>query len=212
MLPLIISPPKNKPGRVLGLGREALPALQALTRVSWPLIIHDPEGGKGLASFPGVQVARGAPDGGALKQASLVLLTSACPKEWRAGAELALKGSGVPVWDSKNPAASTLRFPAWFPGTSFSLAAWGTRSLETWESALSEDLARSCESLFSLFLKLAGELRTLVFSGLTEEAFRQKVVGQITRPEILSQLLKGDYEAAKVMALKIVGSTTRALE
>lgn len=212
MLPLILTPPKNKPGRVLGLGREALPALQGLTRVSWPLIIHDPEGGKGLASFPSVQVTRSAPDGGALRQASIVLLTSACPKEWRAGAELALKGSGVPTWDAEDATSSTLKFPAWFPGPTLSLAVWGTHALEPWESALSEDLARSCESLFSLFLKLAGELRTLVFSGLTEEAFRQKVVGQLTRPEILSQLMKGDYEGAKVLALKIVGSTTRALE
>lgn len=212
MLPLILAPPKNKPARVLGLGREALPAVQGLTRVSWPLIVHDPEGAKGLASLPSVQVTRVAPDGGALRQASLVLVTSACPKEWRADAELALKGSAVPVWDCRNPAASTLRIPAWFPGSTVSLAVWGTQALEPWESALTEDLARSCESLFSLFLKLAGELRTLVFSGLTDDAFRQKVVGQITKPEILALLLKGDYEGAKVLALKIVGSTTRALD
>jgi hypothetical protein len=212
MLPLVLAPPKNKPARVLGLGREALPAVQGLMRVSWPLIVHDPEGAKGLAALPTVQVSRGAPDGGALRQASLVLVTSACPKEWRADAELALKGSGVPVWDSRNPAASTLGVPAWFPGSTVSMAVWGNQTLEPWESALTEDLARSCESLFSLFLKLAGELRSLVFSGLTDEAFRQKVVGQITKPEILALLLKGDYEGAKVLSLKIVGSTTRALE
>ena len=212
MLPLVLSPPKNKPGRILGLGREALPAVQGLTRVAWPLVIHDVEGAKGLASYPNVQVTRIAPDGGALKQASLVIITSGCPKEWRADAELALKASGVPVWDSTKPANSTLRFPSWFPGSTVSLAVWGTKPLEPWESALSEDLARSCESLFTLFLKLAGELRAIVFSGLTDDAFRQKVVGQITKPEILALLVKGDYDGAKVLALKIVGSTTRALD
>ena len=212
MLPLVIAPPKSRPARILGLGREALPAIQSLTRVAWPLVVHDLEGAKGLASFKGVQVTRGAPTGTLLRQASLVLITSACPREWLAAAELELKGSDVPVWDARERVSSSLLFPIWFPGPHLSVAVWGTRAMEPWEAALAEDLARASESLFTLFLKLAGELRALVFSGLTEEAFRQKVVGQLARPELLALLLKGQYEEAKVMALRIVGSTTRAME
>lgn len=212
MLPLVIAPPKSKPARVLGRGREALPAIQSLTRVAWPLIVHDPEGAKGMASFRGVQVTRGAPTGVLLRQASLVLITSACPRGWLSLAELELRDSDVPVWDARERASSSLLFPTWFPGPHLSVAVWGTRAMEPWEAALAEDLARASESLFSLFLKLAGELRVLVFSGLTEEAFREKVIGQLSRPELLALLLKGQYEEAKVMALKIVGSTTRAME
>lgn len=212
MLPLVIAPPKGKPARVLGLGREALPAVQSLTRVAWPLVVHDPEGARGLASFKGVQVTRGGPTGPLLRQASLVLVTSACPREWLTIAELELKDSDVPVWDAREKVPSSLLFPTWFPGPHLSVAVWGTRAMEPWEAALAEDLARASESLFSLFMKLAGELRALVFAGLAEDDFRQKVVGQLARPELLALLIRGQYEEAKMVALKIVGSTTRALE
>jgi hypothetical protein len=142
----------------------------------------------------------------------MVLITTACPHDWRDMAHKELEGAGVPVWDAVEPAKSTLRFPEWFPGRSLSMAVWGGTALKPWEEALAEDFARVSGAYFALFSKLAEELRALVLESLSEEAFRTKVVSQLTRPEILAHLVRGDYDTAKTLALKIVGTTTRALD
>jgi hypothetical protein len=92
------------------------------------------------------------------------------------------------------------------------MAVWGAGGARPWEADLAEDFARELQGLFGGLLKLASELRGLVFDGTTDEVFREKVVAQLTRPEVTTLLLKGDYEQAKLLALKIVGTTTRSLE
>ena len=212
MIPLLLAPPAGKPARFLGAGTDALPVLQGLARVSWPAVLHEPTGGGALKGFPGVQFSTTAPTAAGLRQSSLVFITSACPPAWRDAARRDLEGSGVPLWDSLDPKGSTLRFPVWFPGAPLSMAVWGVGGARPWEAGLAEDFARAMEGLFSGLLKLASELRGLVFVGANDEVFRQKVVAQLTRPEITTLLLRGEYGQAKMLALKIVGTTTRSLE
>jgi len=212
MLPVLLKPPTGRPARVLGAGPEILPAIQALTRVGWPVTLHDPDGGGSLKNLPGVQVATTRPPGPALRQASLVLMASGCPPAWRAAALSELEGSGVPLWDSAEPKASTLSFPVWFPGTPLSLALWGSGPVKPWEAGLAEDFLREMEAFYGGFVRLASELRSLVLDNMTDGTFREKIVGQLVRPEILQLLLKGEYLQAKTLALKIMGTTTRSLE
>jgi hypothetical protein len=51
----------------------------------------------------------------------------------------------------------------------------------------------------------------MIFEGLDETAFREKVLSQAARPEVLALLLQGKGAQAKTTVLKIVGSTTRIL-
>lgn len=212
MLPLLLSPPAGRPARVLGAGAEVLPFLQALTRVGWPVTLHEPSGGGALKDFPGIQVTSATPLGPGLRQASLVLITSACPADWREAALKELEGAGVPLWDALDEKRCTLNFPLWFPGVPLSMAFWGSGKVAPWEAALAEDFFRETGGLFHAFVALAGELRGLVLQNATEEEFRRKVVSQLTRPEVLALLVRGDYQQAKTLALKIVGTTTRALD
>ncbi len=213
MIPLLLAPPSGRPARVLGDGSEALPALRDLLRTGWPVVLHAPPGRGMLAALAGVQTAAHAPSQPSLRQASLVLITSACPPEWREAARRDLEGTGVPFWDEGDPAGSTLRFPVWFPGDSLSMAAWGPIQIsQAWERGLAEELARHAEALYAGFLRLSSELRELLFATDSEDAFRRRVIDQVARPEILALLLKGEYEKAKMTAFKIVGSTTRELD
>lgn len=212
MIPLLFAAPAGKPARILGAGTEVLPVLQGLSRVSWPVVLHEPAGGGALKGFPGIQLSTVPPAAPSLRQSSLVFIASGCPPAWRDAARKDLEGSGVPLWDSLDARGSTLRFPVWFPGAPLSMAVWGAGGARPWEAALAEDFVRELQGLFGGLLKLASELRGLVFDGATDEVFREKVVAQLTRPEITALLLKGDYEQAKLLALKIVGTTTRSLE
>jgi hypothetical protein len=105
-----------------------------------------------------------------------------------------------------------VRFPVWFAGSPLSMAVWGAGGAQPWEASLAEDFAREMGGLFGGLLKLASEMRSLVFESATDESFREKGVAQLTRPEVLTLLARGEYEKAKVLALKIVGTTTRSLE
>ncbi len=212
MIPVLLKPPRGRPARVVGRGSEITPVLQSLSRVGWPAEVHDPEGGADLAGLPGVRVVTHAPPAPSLRQASLVLIGSACPPDWRRQALHDLEGTGVPVWDEADPAASTLSFPLWVPGMRLSLAAWAQESVKGWERSVAEDFLRMNERFDADFLKLVNELRDLILSDMDDEAFRSKVVAQLSSPEILGHLMKGDYEKAKMIALRIVGSTTRSLE
>ncbi len=212
MIPLLLSPPAGRPARILGAGAEVVPVLQNLSRVSWPVTLHEPSGGGELKRFPGIQITAAAPTGPALRQASLVFITSACPAPWHEEARRELEGSGVPLWDSLDPKSTTVRFPVWFVGSPLSMAVWGAGGARPWEAGLAEDFAREMGGLFGGLLKLAGELRGLVFESATDEAFREKAVAQLSRPEIWTLLAKGEYDQAKLLALKIIGTTTRSLE
>lgn len=212
MIPLLLSPPSGRPARVLGAGKEILPYLQDLGRVGWPVILHEPSGGGALQAYPGIQIQSSAPPGPALRQASLVMLTSACPADWREAARKDLEGSGVPLWDASDAAGSTLSFPVWFPGFPLSLAFWSSAAVQPWEKLLAEEFMRHLEGFVNGYLRLTAELRGLVFEKTADEAFRQKVVTQVQRSEILALLLKGEYDQAKTLALKVIGTTTRSLE
>jgi hypothetical protein len=212
MIPLLLSPPSGRSARVLGAGKEILPCLQDLGRVGWPVVLHEPAGGGPLQGYPGIQVQSAPPPGPALRQASLVLITSGCPADWRDAARRELEGSGVPLWDASDPGGSTLAFPIWFPGFPLSLAFWTGAAVQPWERLLAEEFMRHLEGFVNGYLRLTAELRGLVFEKTTDEAFRTKVVTQIQRPEILALLLKGEYDQAKTLALKVIGTTTRSLE
>jgi hypothetical protein len=212
MLPLVLSPPAGKPARVLGAGKEILPYLQNLVSVNWPVVLHEPASPSGYQGMKGLQFSTSPPAAPSLRQASLVLISIACPDGWRDAARRDLEGSGVPVWDARDAKGSTLSFPIWFPGSPLSMACWSTGKLEPWEAALAEDYLRETQGVTAGFLRLASELRQLVFEGATDDEFRKKVVAQLTQTEILQFLLRGDYEQAKVLALKIIGTTTRSLE
>jgi hypothetical protein len=212
MIPLLLAAPAGRPARVLGAGSEVVPVLQNLDRVAWPVVLHEPTGGGPLKGFPGVQFSTTPPAAASLRQSSLVFITTACPPAWRDAARKDLEGSGVPLWDSADPKASTVRFPVWVPGVPVSMALWGIGGSRPWEALLAEDFARSMEGLYGGLLDLAAELRSLVFQNDTDEVFREKVVAQLTRPEITTLLIRGEYEQAKTLALKIVGTTTRSLE
>ena len=67
MIPLLLAPPAGRPARVLGAGLEVVPILQNLSRVSWPVILHEPSGGGELKSFPGIQITTVPFAGGAPK-------------------------------------------------------------------------------------------------------------------------------------------------
>lgn len=212
MIPVLLKPPGGRPARVLGRGRQITRALQDLSRVGWPAEVHDPEGAADLARLPGVRVVAHAPPSPSLRQASLVLIGSDCPPDWRKQALHDLEGTGVPVWDEADPAASTLAFPLWVPGTRLSLAAWAPEAVKGWERGVAEDFLRMNERFAADFLRLVNELRDLILNDMDDEAFRDKVVTQLASPEILGHLMRGDYEKAKMLALRIVGSTTRSLE
>jgi hypothetical protein len=211
MIPVLLKPPAGRPARVLGKGRGFAAVLQNLSRVGWPVEVHDPDGGPDYSGLPGVRVVTHAPPAPALRQASLVLIGASCPADWRSRGMQDLEGSGVPVWDESDPSACTLAFPMWMPGQHLSLAAWASAATKPWERGVVEDFLRHSEGFMADFLKLVNELRTLIFNEMADEAFREKVATQLTTPEILGFLLKGDYEKAKMLALKIVGSTTRSL-
>lgn len=210
MLPLLLSAPEGRPARLLGHSPAVLPLLQNLKSVGWPCVLHHPEGGGFLSGFPGLQVATDAPPAQALRQSSLVLLAAGCPDPWRDAARRDLTGSGVPLWDERDGAGSTLAFPRWYPGHNLSAAAWGGAGLQGWQTELLSPFFNGTEALFGAFLALAEELRT-VFEGLDESAFREKVLSQAARPEVLALLLQGKRDQAKTTVLRIVGSTTRTL-
>lgn len=212
LIPVLLKPPSGRPARVLGQGRGFTAVLQNLSRVGWPVEVHDPDGSQAYAGLPGIRVVTHAPPSPALRQASLVLIGASCPAEWRTRGMKDLEGTGIPVWDESDPAASTLGFPLWMPGQHLSLAAWATSATKPWERSVTEDFLRHNEKFAGDFVKLVNELRTLVFNEMNDEAFREKAATQLATPEILGHLLRGDYEKAKMLALKIVGSTTRSLE
>ena len=180
--------------------------------VNWPVVLHDAATPSAYQGMKGLQFSTSPPAAPSLRQASIVLISSACPDEWREAARRDLEGSGVPVWDARDAKGSTLGFPVWFPGAPLSMACWSTGKLEPWEASLAEDYLRETQRVTTDFLRLASELRQLVFEGATDDEFRKKVVAQLTRTEILQFLVRGDYEQAKVLALKIIGTTTRSLE
>ncbi len=212
MIPVLLKPPAGRPARVVGRGREITPVLQNLSRIGWPMEVHVPEGATDYAGLPGVRVSNHAPPAPALRQASLVLIGSSCPQDWRKQAIQDLDGSGVPVWDEADPSSSTLAFPLWVPGTRLSMAAWAPDAVKSWEGNVAEDFLRLDERFAADFLKLVNEMRDLILNDMDDEAFRSKVVTQLSAPEILGHLMKGDYEKAKMLALRMVGSTTRSLE
>lgn len=210
MLPLLLAAPEGRPARLLGRSPALLPLIQNLKAVGWPCVLHDPEGGGFLAGFAGLQIATDAPPAPALRQSSLILIAAGCPPAWREAARRDLAGTGVPTWDEADPKGSTLAFPRWFPGRVVSAAAWSGAGLQGWQEGLVAPFFAGTEALFAAFLKLAGELR-VVLEGLDEEAFREKVLDQAARPEVLALLLQGKHDQAKTTVLRIVGSTTRTL-
>jgi len=185
--------------------------VQRLLRGGWPVEVHEKR--PGIGRLDGVKSSTCAPPAPSLRQASLVLIGSDCPDDWRREALKRLEGSGVPVWDERSPGSSTLAFPFWFGGGELSLAAWsadGTAS--PWQEALAEEIAGIQIKLMEGFVKLAGEVGGLVFSNSPEEEFLKKAATQLATPGIIGALAAGDYDKAKTTALKIVGATTRSLD
>lgn len=210
-MPLVVAPPAGRPARVLGGGPKTLAAVQNLLRAGWPVEVHEKSGS--LGRLKGVRVSNSPPPTPALRQASMVLIGSACPGEWRGTALKALAGSGVLLWDENAPGSSTLRFPLWLPGAHLSLAAWsGAKVLSSWQATLAEDFLRVQEKLFGSFARLLDEVGGLVFKGARDEAFLDKAVAQLSTPEIVSCLARGEYDKAKMFALKVMASTTRSLD
>jgi len=210
MFPILLAAPEGRPARFLGRSPAFLMVLQNLRSAFWPCVLHDDKGGGPLAGFPGLQVATTLPPAPALRQSSLVLIGGECPPGWREAARRDLQGSGVPFWDEADIQGSTLAFPKWLHGRELSAAFWASGGLEPWQESLAAAFLAGTESLLSGFLELARELMPL-FEGMDEKTFRDKVVSQMTRPEILGLLLKGERSQAKTAVLKIVGSTTRTL-
>jgi len=211
MIPLLLKPPKGKQARVVGLGPAVFQALQDLRTAGWPTTLHDPQGGGSLAGLPGIHISNDPPEAGALRQASLVLIGRDAPEAWRSESLARLEGTGIPFLDEGNPSGSTLLVPQWIRGESFSVALWGEAGPDSWKATLAEEFLHSTEGLFHSFLKLAGELERLTLDSMEEGEFRRKVVAQIARPEILARLLQGEYDKAKTLALRIIGTTTRSL-
>lgn len=211
MLPLLLKAPGARPARVVGLGPGILGAVRNLLVVRWPVTVHDPDGARTLASMPGVHIATTYPGTQLLRQASLVLLGSNAPAHWREEALRDLAETGIPLWDEADRAGSTLGFPSWIPGRSLSLALWGEAAKVGWTENLAGDFLTGIEGLYTSFFHLLEELRSLVFDGMSDEDFRNRVVSQVSRPEILALLLQGERERAKTTVLKIVGSTTRTI-
>lgn len=210
MLPLLLAAPEGRPARLLGRSPSFLMVLQNLRSVGWPCVLHDEKGGGPLAGFPGLQVATTPPPAPALRQSSLVLIGGDCAPGWRAAARRDLEGSGIPFWDEADLKCSTLAFPKWLQGRELSAAFWAGGGVEPWQESLAASFLAGTESMMAGFLELAREL-TPLFEGMDEDTFRDKVVSQMTRPEILALLLKGQRAQAKTAVLKIVGSTTRTL-
>jgi hypothetical protein len=196
---------------VVGLGPAVLGVVRNLRLVNWPVTVHDPDGAPTLAFMPGVHIATSPPGQQLLRQASLVIIGAQAPILWREEALRDLQETGIAFWDESNPTASTLAFPSWLPGRSFSLALWGEGIRGGWQENLAGDFLQGIEGLYVSFFSLVEELRTLVFDGMPDEEFRNRVVSQVARPEILTLLLNGERERAKIAVLKIVGSTTRTL-
>ncbi len=210
MLPLLLAAPEGRPARLLGQSPSFLMILQNLSSVGWPCVLHDEKGGGPLAGFPSLQVATAAPPAPALRQSSLVLIGSGCVQSWREAARRDLEGSGVPLWDEADAKGSSLAFPKWLHGRDLSAAFWAKAGVEPWQEKLAASFLDGTETMLDGFLELARELHPL-FEGMDEEAFRDKVVSQMTKPEIMSLLVKGQRAQAKTAVLKIVGSTTRTL-
>jgi hypothetical protein len=211
-IPVLLEAPSGRPARALGGGPHLKAAVQGLVRASWPVVVHEPAGQPQLTGLPGAQVVNYPPAGPGLRQSSLVLLGVTCPPDWREQALSDLKGTGIPFWDEADPKGSTLALPMWVPGEILSFAAWSSGGLKGWEKELAEDFLRAHEGFAGAFLRLSGEIRDLVLPGSGEEGFRQKVASQLANPELMSLLLRGEYDRARSMALKIVGSTTRSLD
>lgn len=210
-VPLLLKPPGGRPARVLGGGPKVLPIVQKLLMGGWSVQVHEKR--PGIGRLEGAKSLTHAPPAPSLRQASLVLIGSACSDEWREEALKHLEGSGVPVWDERSPGSSTLAFPLWFTGGELSLAAWsddGTAS--PWQEALAGEIAGIQKKLMEGFVKLAGEVGGLVFSNSPEDEFLKKAATQLATPGIIGALAVGDYDKAKTTALKIVGATTRSLD
>jgi hypothetical protein len=173
--------------------------------------VHDPSGAPALSGLPGVHASATSPPAPALRQASLVLIGETCPAAWREEALSALDGTGLPIWIEGDAARSTLAFPLWLAGPKLSLAAWTHSGMRSWERELSGDFFRASEQLFSDFLRLVNEVGEAALNGVEDEAFLGKVGAQLAKPELLGLLLKGDYQGARTMALRIIGTTTRSL-
>ncbi len=211
MLPLLLAAPEGRPARLVGKSPAFLALLQNLRSVGWPCVLHDASGGGPLAGFPGLQVATDAPPAQAVRQASLVLIGADCPDAWRDAVRRDLAGAGVPFWDERDAEGSTLAFPRWVPGHRLSAAFWSGAGLPPAQADVLGAFFSGTEGLLAAFLKLAEELRP-VFEGLDDKAFRDKVVSQMARPEVLTLLLKGQHDQARNTVLRIVGSTTRVLD
>ncbi len=210
-IPVLLEAPSGRPARALGGGPHLRAAVQGLVRAFWPVVVHEAAGRAQFAGMAGVQVVNYPPASPGLRQSSLVLLGAACPPDWREQALSDLKGTGVPFWDEADPKGSSLALPMWVPGEVLSFAAWSSGGLKGWEKGLAEDFLRAHESFAESFLRLCGEIRQWILAGEGEEGFRQKVAAQLANPELMSLLVRGEYERARAMAQKIVGSTTRSL-
>lgn len=211
MLPLLLKAPTARPARVVGLGPGVLSAVRNLRLVGWPLTVHDPEGARTLASMPGIHISTSPPGSQLLRQASLVLLGAQAPEDWKEEIRRDIRETGTPFWDESAPAGSTLGFPSWLPGRSLSMALWGQVPPGSWQETVAGEFLTGIEGLYTSFFRLLEELRTLVFEGMTDEEFRERVVAQVAQPAILGLLLQGEYERAKTAVLKIIGSTTRTV-
>ncbi len=210
-VPVLLNAPSGRPARALGGGPRLKALVQSLVRASWPVVVHEPPESPLLQGLPGAQVVNYPPATAGLRQSSMVLLGESCPAPWREQALRDLEGTGVPLWDERDPRGSTLAFPLWIPGEGLSFAAWAAGGLKGWERELSEEFIRAQEAAWGRFLSLAGFLRREVLQDLDDEAFTRKVAAQLLCPEILILLHRGQEEEAKKVALKIVGSTTRTL-
>lgn len=210
-IPVLLSAPSGRPARALGGGPRLKTLVQNLVRAGWPVVVHEPPERPGLQGLPGCQVVNYPPATAGLRQSSLVLLGETCPDSWREQALRDLDGTGVPLWDERDARGSTLGFPLWIPGEAVSFAAWAGAGLKGWERELSEEFVRAQEAYFERFLSLAGFLRREVLGELDDAAFVRKVAAQLTSPEVLVLLLRGQEEEARKAALKIVGTTTRSL-
>ncbi len=211
MIPLLLKAPKGKQVRVVGLGPTILQALQDLRAEGWPITLHHPEGGGALASLPGIHITTDPPAAAPLRQASIVLIGKEASEAWRSEAKKHLEGTGIPTFDERDLPGSTLLIPRWIPGETFSMALWGGEDLPAWKGILAREFLRGTEDLYHSFSRLVGEMERLTLGSMEEGEFRDKIVTQIAQPSILSHLLLGDYEKARMLALRIVGTTTRSL-
>ena len=212
MIPLLLKAPGGRPARIVGLGPKILHALQHLRSSGWPIVIHDPEGARTLTALSGIRMATNPPAFGEIRQASLVLLGSGAPGEWKKQVREAVEGSGVPFLDEDEPAASGLAFPSWIPGRGISMALWSPPGTAATPHELFESFAHGLDTLFPAFLNLVEKVKAMVTDSIEEDEFREKVLTQLAAPEILALLMRGEHDRALTSALKVIGSSTRSVK